>query len=91
METKEDVKESNKPSLMRALYIVLFLIVGRFVSMIVCFVAIFQFIYSLMFDKPNEKVLEFTKSLSEFAKEIIGYVSFNTQKKPWPIGDWPKD
>ncbi len=82
--------ENKKPSLSRLLYMVLFLVIGRFISIIVFFVAIFQFIYAWIFNKPNEKVLEFTNSLSEFAKEIISYVSLNTEDKPWPIGDWPK-
>jgi hypothetical protein len=52
--------------------------------------AIFQFIYSFIYSKPNDKVLEFTKSLSEFAKEIVLFVSFNSEEKPWPMGEWPK-
>ena len=82
--------ENKKPSLSRALYIILFLVIGRFVSIAVCFISIFQFIYAWIFSKPNQNVLEFTSSLSEFAKEIVAYVSFNTEDKPWPIGEWPK-
>ena len=84
------VEEFKKPSLARALYTILFLVIGRGVSIIVCFVAIFQFVYSFIYSKPNDKVLEFTKSLSEFAKEIVIFVSFNSEKKPWPMAEWPK-
>jgi len=84
------MENSQKPSLVRLMYMILFSIIGRFVSLIVFFAAIFQFIYAWIYSKPNEKVLEFTQGLSEFAKQIIVYVAFNTEEKPWPIGEWPK-
>ncbi len=84
------METSQKPSLVRLVYMILFSLIGRFVSIIVFFAAIFQFVYAWIYDAPNEKVLTFTKSLSEFAKEIIAYVAFNTEEKPWPIGEWPK-
>ena len=31
----------------------------------------------------------FTNSLSELAREIIVYVGFNTEEKPWPFDKWP--
>ena len=84
------MKNSQKPSLVRLVYMILFSIIGRFVSFIVFFAAIFQFIYAWIYSEPNGKVLEFTHDLSEFAKQIIAYVAFNTENKPWPIGEWPK-
>ncbi len=87
---KEEVEEFKKPSLSRGLYTILFLVIGRGVSIVVCFVAIFQFVYSFIYSKPSDRVLEFTKSLSEFAKEIVLFVSFNTEEKPWPMSEWPK-
>ncbi len=87
---KKKVEEFKKPSLARGLYTLLFLVIGRGISILVCMVAIFQFVYSLIYSKPNDKVLEFTKSLSEFTKEIVVFVSFNSEEKPWPMGDWPK-
>ena len=83
---------NQKPSLIRALYMIIFLIISRFVAIAIWFIAIFQFIYALIFGKPNEDVLRFTKSLSEYIKEIVSYVSFNTDQQPWPLGGvWPKE
>jgi len=84
------MQASQKPTLSRALYMILFSIIGRFVSIIVFFAAIFQFMYTWIYEKPNEKVLDFTAPLSEFAKEIIAYIAFNSEEKPWPMGEWPK-
>jgi uncharacterized membrane protein len=84
------MENSRKPSLARLAYMILFLIIGRFVSVIVFFAAIFQFVYIWIYHQPNAQVLELTAALSEFAKEIIQFIAFNTEKIPWPIGEWPK-
>jgi uncharacterized membrane protein len=84
------MENSRKPSLVRLAYMILFLIIGRFVSVIIFFAAIFQLIYTWVYHRPNEQVLELTAALSEFAKQIIQFVAFNTENIPWPIGEWPK-
>nr|WP_255344742.1 DUF4389 domain-containing protein [Sulfurovum sp. AR] len=48
-----------------------------------------QYIYTWLAGEPNEKILQFTKGLSEYAKQLVSYVGFNTDEKAWPFGDWP--
>ena len=84
-----ETNEREKPGLARALYILLYLIIGRFISMVLFVVAITQFIYTWLSGEPNEKILEFTDGLSEYAKQLVSYVGFNSDEKPWPFGDWP--
>lgn len=83
------VTEQPKANLERVLYIVLYLIIGKFISMVLFVITITQFIYSWIGDAPNEKVLVFTKAMAEYTKQLVEYVGFNTNVKPWPIGDWP--
>lgn len=78
-----------KPGVLRALYTILYLIIGRFISMVLFIIAITQFIYCWLTGEPNEKILHFTENLSEYAKQLVSYVGFNTDEKPWPAGDWP--
>jgi len=84
-----ETNEQKKPGLSRALYTILYLIIGRFISVILFVIAITQFIYSWLTGEPNEKLLEFTEGLSEYARQLVSYVGFNTDEKPWPVGDWP--
>jgi hypothetical protein len=79
----------EKPGLARALYILLYLIIGRFVSMVLFVIAITQYIYSWLTGEPNDKILYFTEGLAEYTKQLVSYVGFNTDEKPWPLGDWP--
>ena len=84
-----ETNERGKPGLVRALYILLYLIIGRFVSMVLFVIAITQYIYSWLTGEPNDKILYFTEGLAEYTKQLVSYVGFNTDEKPWPLGDWP--
>ena len=79
----------EKPGIVRALYILLYLIIGRFISMVLFVIAITQYIYSWLTGEPNEKILLFSEGLAEYTKQLVSYVGFNTDEKPWPFGDWP--
>lgn len=84
----EEVKKANGE---RLLYTIFFIIIANIVSWIVCVVVIVQFLYSWIGGSLNEKLLSFSGSLSEYAKELIVYISFNSDKKPWPVGEWPHE
>jgi hypothetical protein len=84
-----ETNEREKPGIARALYILLYLIIGRFISMVLFVIAITQYIYTWLTGEPNEKILQFTDGLSEYAKQLVAYVGFNSDEKPWPFGDWP--
>lgn len=83
-------KPKEKKSWSRVLYMILFVIIGKFITAIVVCVALFQFIYSLVFKEPNQKLLPFMDKLGLYAKEIIDYLAYNSEEKPWPIGDYPQ-
>lgn len=84
-----ETNEQTKPGLARALYTILYLIIGRFISMVLFVIAITQYIYSWLTGEPNEKILHFTEDLAEYTKQLVSYVGFNTEEKPWPFGEWP--
>jgi hypothetical protein len=73
----------------RVLFTLLYLIIGRVIAMVIFVIAITQFIYLWVSGEPNDKILEFSGRLAEYSKQLVAYVSFNTDEKPWPVGDWP--
>ena len=84
-----ETNRREKPGLSRALYTLLYLIIGRFISMVLFVIAITQYIYSWLTGEPNEKILHFTEDLAQYTKQLVSYVGFNTDEKPWPVGEWP--
>ena len=89
MEDEVEMNERERPGLSRALYTILYLIIVRLISMVLFVIAITQYIYSWLTGQPNEKILYFTESLAEYSKQLVSYVGFNTDEKPWPVGEWP--
>jgi hypothetical protein len=88
----EEVNKSTHPKadLTRVVYMILYLIIGKIISMILFVIAVGQLIYSWISGSPNEKILSFSQSMGEYVKQIVLYISFNTDEKPWPSADWPK-
>jgi len=84
-----EIDQQPKAGIERVLYTILYLIIGRFISMVLFVIALTQFIYSWLAGEPNAKILQFTKGMSEYTKQLVEYVGFNRDEKPWPVGDWP--
>ncbi len=85
MEEQSDTKRDFTDDLMRGLFMILFFVAARFVGVLVAFIALFQFICTLITHKPNENVKDFGKDLSKYAAEIIQFLSYSTDRKPWPF------
>jgi len=89
----EIIVEDNKNQniWIRGLYIILFLVIGYFLYFIILGVTIFQYVYTVLCKQPNQYILSFTQSLSTYAYEIIRFITYNSDKKPFPFDSWPKD
>lgn len=90
MEDQITYKEHCKNVLIRWLYMILFLVVSRIVSGCVVLMAVFQLFCSLIWRKPNDDVMRFGKDLSIYLAEIVQFLTYNTEKIPWPFAPWPK-
>ena len=86
-----EINEQPKVGWERVLYTILYLIIGRFISMVLFVIAVCQFIYSWVIRQPNDQLLYFTSGLAEYSKQLVSYVGFNSEEKPWPVGAWPSD
>jgi hypothetical protein len=36
-------------------------------------------------------LLAFGSSLAEYVRQIVAYLTFNTEEKPFPFGEWPSE
>ena len=86
---KAETNEQSKAGWKRVLYTILYLIIGRFISMFLFLIAVCQFIYSWLIGEPNDKLLHFTSGLAEYSKQLVSYIGFNSDERPWPVGEWP--
>jgi len=84
---KENV--SAKTTWIRGLYIILFAIVYSIAAWLVVAVVIFQFLSTLLTGSNNVQLLRFGRQLSNFVKQLLMFVTYNSDDKPYPFGPWP--
>ncbi len=74
----------------RVLFVALFWIVFYVAQTIVAAVAIAQCIFVLLTNNPNQHLLKFGDSLGKYIHDILRYVTFNSDQRPFPFTDFPK-
>jgi len=50
---------------------------------------ILHFVLRVLTGEPNAELQKFGKSMSLYLAQIIQFASFNTDKKPFPLSEWP--
>lgn len=60
--------------------------VARFVTLAV---VLFQFGALLLTGRVNERLLDFGQSLSMYTYQMMRYLTYNTEVKPFPLSPWP--
>ncbi len=72
----------------RGFFMILFYIVGYIIRFLVVLISIFQFIYTICTGKPNGKLIQFGSGLANFVYQIVMFITFNTETKPYPFSEW---
>jgi len=80
---------SAKTTWTRGLYILLFAIVINIAEILIAAVVIFQFLSTLLTGNNNQQLLRFGRELSDFVKQLLMFVTYNSEEKPFPFGPWP--
>jgi len=73
----------------RLIYMLLFIICYSIAEIVVASVVIFQFLHLLVLRAQNENLLRFGAELSRYIYQVLQFLNFNTNEKPFPVGDWP--
>lgn len=76
-------------SWIRGLNMLLFAVIYSVAEVVLSAVVVLQFIFLLLTRGPNERLLEFGDDLSVFIYQIIQYLTFNSDEKPFPFAPWP--
>ena len=74
----------------RVLFTALFWIAFYVCQFVLAVVVVAQCIFTLVSGAPNDQLLKFGDSLSKYVHEILRYVTFNSEQRPFPFTDFPK-
>jgi hypothetical protein len=90
-ETQNNSSERNAETFSRIFYTVLFCLIGWMTLWVFTFVVLIQFGFLLITGQVNKNLKGFNKEIGLFLYDMIKYLSFQTNVKPFPFRDWPYD
>ncbi len=92
--TEETPQETRKSIMaqstwLRGFFMLLFAVAYGIAELLLGITAVFQFLYLLVTGKTVERLLIFGENLGRYFYQIIRYLTFNTEERPFPFSDWP--
>ena len=83
----ENIKE---PSIWVNFFLkVIYLIFLNFIIPFLGFVTLLQLLFSLGSKKPNNNLISFSKKLSMYIYQIINFITYSSDERPWPFNAFP--
>ncbi|MFK7871773.1 MAG: DUF4389 domain-containing protein [Oligoflexales bacterium] len=84
---KENLKHED--TWKRGFIMLLFIICYAVAEGVASVVMIIQFLWVLITRQPNPKLTMLGCDLASYFQQLVLYLTWNHDQKPWPIGDWP--
>jgi len=72
--------------LMALMYIILF----SAVQFIITISLVVQWVLVLFTGETNSRMKRFTKGLNRYSYQILEFINFNSEIRPFPLSDWPE-
>lgn len=80
----------SKSTWIRIIFVVLFWIVFNISQIVIAAISVAQCGFSLITGQPNHYLMKLGDSLSKYVAQIIRYVTFNTDQRPFPFAEFPE-
>ncbi|MEO0444078.1 MAG: DUF4389 domain-containing protein [Pseudomonadota bacterium] len=74
---------------LRFVFMALFAIILGVVGYVMTALVVLQFLWGLITGEGNDKLRDFGSSLSQYIYQILRFLTYNTEDKPFPFADWP--
>lgn len=85
---KQNLQDTNQ--WMRILYMVLFWIVLYFSLMVTGLIIFVQALFALITGSDNENIRKFAAELTKYINQILLFLTYNDERKPFPFAAWGK-
>jgi|TARA_B110001454_G_scaffold24534_1_gene24088 hypothetical protein len=80
-----------KERLIKGLFVLLFSFVFSICRVIISIIALMQFFFDLISGEPSTRLCKFSSKLSDYVSEIIAFVTYQSDIKPFPFSDLPNN
>jgi hypothetical protein len=89
MNENTEAPDSKRNIWMRGLFMLLMGIAFQVCGTLLCIVTIVQFVIMLLNDTPNRRLVSFGRSMGNYLRQIVNFLTFATEKMPFPFSEWP--
>ncbi len=80
----------SRTTWLRLLFMIIFVFLYGVSRIVVIAVVVLQFFWVLFTGETNEKLKAFGQSLATYTYQVIRYLTYNTDSRPFPFDDdWP--
>ncbi len=86
-EIVEHVK--SRSTWLRLVFMLLFALIFYIAELVLFAVAALQFLWKLFTGDVNGRLTVFGANLGEFLRQVVLFLTFNTERMPFPFTDWP--
>lgn len=84
-----DVSGNKRNIWIRGLFMLLMAFAFNVCETILCIVAVIQFVIVLLNETPNTRLVAFGRSMGNYLRQIVNFLTFETEEMPFPFSEWP--
>ncbi len=91
-ENRSDMEKNvtSRSTWLRLFFMIVFALLYGISRLVVAAVVVIQFFYVLLTGESNEQLKIFGHSLAIYSYQVINFLTFNTERKPFPFDAfWP--
>ena len=88
MSVKEHAK--NPDVWIRGLFILIFAVIFYVLYIVIWLLVIIQFITKVVTGNLNDNLSEFSAGATRYAFQILLYITFQSEERPFPFSPWPQ-
>ena len=89
MNTETKTNLQSKSTWVRVLYMLLFVLAYSAAEFVLGITVVIQVIIKLVTGSLNENLKTFGKQISLYIYDVLQFLTFNSENKPFPFDEWP--
>ncbi len=86
-----DASGNRRNLWIRGLFMLLIGFAFQVCGTILCVVTFIQFVIMLASNTPNVRLVSFGRSLGNYLRQIVSFLTFATDDIPFPFSEWPSE
>ena len=85
---KSNLKDINQWT--RIVYMILFTVFFNVASFVIGAIVLVQALFAIVTGGQNDNVQKLGTGLAQYISEILSYLTYTTEEKPFPFKSWPE-